>query len=849
MGEVYRARDAHLNREVAIKVLPDMVAADPDRLARFVREAQTLGALNHPNIAQLYGFEASANALVMELVPGDDLSVVMARGPIAAADALPIARQIADALEAAHDQGIIHRDLKPANIKVRADGAVKVLDFGLAKAVEVTEGGGGTERRSAENSPTLTARATQLGMILGTAAYMAPEQAKGKAVDKRADIWAFGVVLYEMLSGRRAFEGEDASTTMAAVLMKDPDWSALPASTPPVLHRLIHRCLERDPKLRLRDIGEARILISGPEALRTENEQAPAPVSASRGFVWPAVALVTTIAAIAFAAVPYFKTTASPAPVHFAFNPPEGVTIGAMPTRISPDGRKLAYGGIQGPRRLIFVYSFDTGVSTPVAGTEDFQPAVFTWSPASDALAFTSSDHKLKWTSVSGGSPQMIVALDQIFSGTWGADDVILLGPANQGPTSVLMKVKVSGGKLEPATTLDGAKGETGHRGPTFLPDGRHYTFYVAAGAGNRTAYVGSIDSTDRRPLEGIASRIDYSPTGHLFFLRDRALMAQPFDLKRFELTGTPALLIDGLAASNLPFSVSNTGTLVYRVTQSSTFQFAWFDRTGKEIAKVGPPSDYNDIELSRDDRYVAYESGRPGDIWALDLQNGVPQQVTSHPEREADPVWSPDGRTIAFRSDAHNGQLFTRAFGVVGEDVGLHKTGTRDSPASWSKDGKYLAFETQNGVWALPLTGERKPFRVTQPTTTGSQGNSEISPDGRWLVYQSGELTGQNIFVQSFPNPGAKQRVSPDGGTMPRWSHDGREIFYVSPSRTLMSVAVTATASSIDAKSPVPLFALPVGLSGEHAYAVSSTGRFLISMPAGVTSDPPVTVILNWRQ
>jgi Tol biopolymer transport system component len=872
MGEVYRARDTKLDRNVAIKVLPEVVAADPDRLARFEREARTLAALNHPNIAHVYdagrsqigtrfpGDAATTSPdlafLAMELVEGEDLSAMIVRGALPLPDALPIARQIADALETAHEQGIIHRDLKPANIKVRHDGTVKVLDFGLAKALATD---GATAAADAMSSPTLTARATQMGMILGTAAYMAPEQAKGKPVDKRADIWAFGVVLYEMLTGRSLFVSETIPETLAHVMTREPDMGVLPADTPRRLRDLIARCLVKDPKQRLRDIGDARItldkVVSGaPDEVASAAPAAPAARPAGRRVFWPVLAVVASSAAIALAVLPLFRTATAPPPVTFNITPPPGVTIGSLPVRVSPDGRKVAYGGLQGGRRQFFVHSLDTGADTALAGTEEFQPAVFTWSPASDAIAFSAQDGKLRRVPVQGGPTQVITTLpqDQILSGHWGPGDVILLSPASAGQQRVILRVSAAGGTPEPVTELDGSKDEVAHGWASFFPDGRHFFFLAAdKSRGARAGYIGSLGSkTDRRPLPGIASRVEYAPTGHLLFLREGALMSQPFDLDRLELGDTAVLVADviaGTTALNGPFSVSANGVLLYRAGGSRISQLVWFDRQGRQLAKAGTPGDYGDIELSPDDRHVAYEAGTPGDVWVLDLQNGVPQRVTSNPVREADPVWSPDGRTIAFRSERDGGRMFTRPFGVVGEDTPLLKSETRDSPISWSKDG-FVAYESQNGMFALPLAGDRKPIRVTPPQGTTQQQAGQISPDGKWIAYQSNELGSVNeIFIQSFPMPGAKQRASSGGGMMPRWSRDGKEVFYVSTTRFLMAVAVKTSGDSLSVGTATELFQVPLSGGGEQEYAVASDGRFLINVPGAEVADPPIRVILNW--
>jgi eukaryotic-like serine/threonine-protein kinase len=863
MGEVYRARDTKLSRDVALKILPDAFATDPDRLSRFRREAQVLASLNHPNIAQIYGLEEGVlHALVMELVEGPTLADRIAQGPIALTDALPISRQIAEALEAAHDQGIVHRDLKPANVKVRDDGTVKVLDFGLAKAMDANDGRGfsrpeeGASKRTPYGpfeSPTMTSPAvTQMGMILGTAAYMAPEQAKGRAVDKRADIWAFGVVLYEMLTGRRLFEAEDVSETLAAVLTRDVGIMTLPPEMPARLHSLLHDCLVRDPKQRLRDIGAARIaldkvLTGAPDHL-VSAPRSPVP-RRWRSLAWPAIAALMFAATTGLAGKLYWLPAPVTQIVRFVVTPPDGVIIRAH--LLSPDGRTLAYSGTQGSKTLIWLHNFESGMAQALLSTEGMAPFLFAWSPDSKAFIF-SSDGKLRRASVEGGPSQVIATLPSVrgFTGSWGSSGTILLGLVG-GSGGPVLRIAEAGGAVTPATELDPSRNETVHRFPNFLPDGRHFFFVAVAGeAEDRVAYVGSLDSNDRRPLPGITSEVRYS-SGRVLFIRDGALMSQPFDPGRLELSGVASLVVDAIAdfpsAITGPYCVSDDGTLSYRTVAASTSQLVWYDRAGKRLQPAGPVGNFADIELSLDERYVSFESGAPGDIWVLDMGNGVTQRVTSDPGRDADPVWSPDGKTIAFRSSREGGRLYSRAFGVVGEDKPLLKSETRDSPDSWSRDGRYLSFETQGSIFALPLSGDAKPIQVTQPL--GGTGASQISPDGRWIAYHSSELGQREVFIQSFPQPGAKQRVSPEGGRIPRWSHDGRQLFYLSSSgNTLMSVSVQTSGGLLNLGVPESLFEVNLlGGTAEGEYAVSSTGRFLVNVPSAQMTETPITVILNW--
>jgi hypothetical protein len=839
MGQVLRAHDTKLNREVALKVLPDSFASDPDRLARFDREAQVLASLNHPNIAHLYGVEeaGATRALVMELVSGPTLADRIAAGPIPLAEVLSIARQIAEALEAAHERGIVHRDLKPANIKVREDGVVKILDFGLAKALDSTQASG----PDLTNSPTFTANATQLGMILGTAAYMSPEQAKGKAVDRRADIWAFGVVLYEMLAARMMFPSENVTETLAQVILKDPDWSSLPASTPRTLRHLLDRCLVRDPRNRLRDIGEARIAIQ--EALERPAAPEPGPKatggSRRRELAIGAVALLfmlTTAALLVRAAL-------TPAPkletVRFdVFPPGTNSAVAVRWIELSPDGRHLAFSTTV-PSRGIFVRSLDSATARLVAPEIGSSlPPIFFWSADSQQIGYF-ADGKLKKVQVAGGPVQVICTLPPAlnYTGTWNADGVILFGAATKEGTRI-WRASAAGG--EPAPLHDG-KSSTPAQAffPTFLPDGRRYMAMAPTGTDRRfEAFVEELDSTERRPLPGISTPPKYSSTGHLLFVRDGSLMAQPFDVGRLQVSAEPKLVAENMFDSIGQFSVSATGVLAYRL--SGAFRespLVSFDRTGQQLQSITLTGSLQAPSLSRDGRRVAIERTDPTgiDIWVIDLVRGTNTRLTDDPGPDIRPVLSPDGERVAF---ARGNTIYLKSSSGTGTEERLVEGEVTD----WSPDGKFISFIRETDVWTVPLDGDRTAARLVQ--TKGNDRRARFSPDGKWIAYES-DFSGRfEVYVQRFPPTAERVQVSVNGGGSAYWRSDGAELFFSASDQTIMAVDVKA-GTSFQAGTPRRLFDVP-GIINNRRFAVTPDGqRFLV--PVQKAEALPITVVLNW--
>jgi len=842
MGEVYRALDTNLKRPVAIKLLPASVASDADRLARFQREAEVLALLNHPNIAQIHGLETSTGvtALVMELVEGPTLAERIAQGPIPVEEALPIARQIADALEAAHEQGIVHRDLKPANVKVRADGSVKVLDFGLAKAIEpasaLRASAGQVGGLTPSMSPTITSPAmTQAGVILGTAAYMSPEQARGKPVDKRADVWAFGVVLFEMLTGRRAFPGEDITDTIVSVVSKEPDWKALPASTPPALRSLMGRCVVKDPRNRLRDMGDARIALADVRhepawpADRADGSRS----SPRRERVLAAVALLFAFTTI-FAFLRPLFAPAPPLPptVRFEVLPPKGMTVASGPTLLSPDGRRLAFVAASPSSRAIAVRSLDSSTAQVLAGTETTAaaPLTFFWSDDSQQIAYF-ADGKLRKIPATGGPSQVICTLPAAHSymGTWSKDGVILFGAGGEN-SNTLFRVQASGGQPVPITQ-PGAKPEYLDV-PSFLPDGRHY---LAWNGSEAAAYVGSLDSNERRPLPGVTSPATYSSGGYLIFGREGSVVAQHFDLGRLQLSGDVLQIAE--AAQDLP-SASTTGALAYRPGIVTDSQLVWLDRTGNRLSVESLTGSLQAPNLSRDGKRLAIErtDASGTDVWVIDLVRGTNTRLTDDPGDDSRPVFSQDGTRVAF-TRGHG--IFQKSSSGTGPEERLADGETTD----WSPDGQFISFIKDGQLWALPLAGDRKPMALVE--TKGNDRRGRFSPDGRWIAYESDFSGRLEVYVQQFPPTAERVQVSANGGGSAYWRSDGKELFFRAPDGKIMVVDVTP-GSTFQVSAPRVLFNVD-GVINNGRFVVSPDGqRFLLPIRTQGQAEG-ITVILNW--
>jgi serine/threonine protein kinase len=864
MGEVYRATDTHLGRNVAIKVLPDAFAHDAERLARFEREARTLAALNHPNIAAVYELEKSAgtHALVMELVEGPTLADRVARGAMPLDEALPIAKQMAEALEAAHELGIIHRDLKPANVKVRPDGTVKVLDFGLAKAMEP----GGISDPHVSQSPTITTPAmTQMGVILGTAAYMSPEQAKGRAADRRSDMWAFGCVVYEMLAGRRAFAGDDIADTLANVLRGEPDWNLLPPETPAPIHRLLRRCLVKDPKRRVGDVSTARIEIDDAEHHQSEPDRSLAsrPSHRERIILLSMLALVTLVAGVAI--VLALRPEPSRSEMRLEITTPP--TTDPASLAISPDGEKLVFVANSDGRPMLWLRPLASVAARPLPRSDGATYPF--WSPDSRSVGFF-AEGKLKRVDIDGGSAQTLtnVLTAAARGGSWGRDGTILF--ANVG--SPILRIPATGGEPTAVTRLETSQGGApiSHRFPQFLPDGRHFLYYLQGSSDVTGVYVAQLDGSNRRRLLAADAAASFAPSGHLLFVRQGTLFAQNFDPTALALTGNPfsvaeSVVIDAASTNLAALSSSAAGRLVYRTGSASRQRkLVWFDRSGKEIAKVGDPDDDGALNpsLSPDGRYVALQrtvNANP-DIWLIDIARGVRSRLTFETSTEYAAVWSPDGSRIAFNSNPKNVyDLYQKSAAGIGSEQLLLTTPQLKTPMDWSPDGRFLLYRsldpTMNwDLWALPLEGDRKPFPVVQ--TNFEERDGQFSPDGRWIAYVSNESGRFEIYIQPFSGPegkfAGKWQISTNGGGQVRWRRDGKEVFYVGLDGKLMAVPIRISlrGTSVEPTAPVPLFAARLaGLGGSTLpqYMVAADGQSFLMNTVTEDTASPITVVLNW--
>jgi Tol biopolymer transport system component len=866
MGEVYRATDTKLGREVALKLLPGAFASDPERLARFEREAKLLASLNHPNVAQVYGFESitlpegsASHFLAMELVEGEDLAERLTRGPVPVDEALAIARQVAEALEEAHEKGIVHRDLKPANVKVTPDGRVKVLDFGLAKAYAGESASGSSTDLS--QSPTLAHTGTQAGVILGTAAYMSPEQARGRPVDKRADIWAFGVLLYEMLTGRRLFTGETVSDVLAGVLTRELDWSQLPARTPPGVRRLLRRCLARERRERLRDIGDARLELG--EA-KEEAGEVPVRRAARTWLAWTAAAAALGIAAWAL----WGRSPAERGGVtggHFTIELPAAAPLvtlevpgyNASPLDVSPDGRQIVYVSPDGSGTRLHARSMADLTPRALPGTEGARFPFF--SPDGQWVGFF-ADGKLKKTPLAGGTPVTLAEAPEGSGASWSTEGEIVFAPAN---ASSLAVVSDAGGTPRRLTSLDMAAGDDAHRWPQVLPGHRAALFTVTSWS-RETSDIAVVDLATgaRRTVQADVPFARYVPAapgaaaGHLLFVRAGALMAAPFDPRAAAPAGPALAVLEDVRAAQ--FDVSDNGVLVYApgAHAAPDFSLVWADRSGLERKINDLGRGYEDLHLSPDGRKVALtieeaDEDSAAHVWLADTGRGTLTRFTFEGQSR-DPVWAPDGRSLVFGS-----KRAERTYGLYrqpldgstpAELVWASPIGIWPDPNSFTPDGRVLVFTTKgkdtgDDIWTLSLDASRTARPWLQ--TPANENAGRLSPDGRFLAYNSEESGRAEVYVQSFPGAGGKRLVSEGGGVNAIWSRDGRQLFYRRGDQVMMVEVEPGAALTLG--KPVALFSGRYRLTGRD-FDVSPDGKSFVMMRS---NDPRTTtrlsVLLDW--
>ena len=860
MGEVYKARDTRLERAVAIKVLSEQLTLTPDLRARFDREAKAVSSLNHPNICTLYdiGHQDGVDFLVMEHLEGETLAKRLERGPLPVAEALKVASEIADALDKAHRQGMVHRDLKPGNVMLTKTGA-KLLDFGLAR---VTSGPGATPMGSIalSRSPTMSTPLTAAGMIVGTFQYMAPEQLEGVEADARSDIWAFGATLYEMVTGRRAFEGPTQASLIASIIKEHPRPVAeLQPLTPPGLDRIVDRCLQKDPDNRWQS---ARDLAHELRWIAEAGSKAgvPAPIAARRHHrdrVMTSLAAVGVLTSLALAGVLVLRRPAEPEVLRFDIRPPTMVQFQDAP-RISPDGRYLAYTATDstGASR-IWLRSLSATTAQPMPGTEGINFRPF-WSYDSKFLGFFANG-KLKKIAVSGGPATTLADVPGGADGAWGRDGVILYDGNTNDP---IRRVSSSGGVPAVAVAGDSTKNEQ-LGWPFFLPDGKHYLFLDIT---SKTLRVGNTGSKEVRVLGACDSRAEYAPPGYVLFVRNGTLVAQGFDAGALKLKGEPVPIAEPVRTQGnggADFSVSQNGVLIYASGNTQSGRLLWVDRNGKELETIPSTGmdNFHNMSLSPDGRRVAVRvidpNVRKRDLWTVDLARGVPSRLTFEPDNENHPLWSPDGQQILYWSDKPNASgLYLKSSSGAGQTRKVLASETELVCSDWSRDGRFVVYyganpkTSFNEIGLLPMSGDAKPASLIAGPYHCGYGN--ISPDGHWIAYTSFESGKAEVYVRSFPEQSGQWQISSGGGTNPRWSHSGRELFYLSPDQRMM-VADVRTTPAFEASVPRPMFIahllFPNTLIRSYFEVSRDDQRFLMvaTEPGDVLAGS--SVIVNWTK
>ena len=856
MGEVYRARDTRLSRTVAVKTLTTQVAHRPDLKARFEREARTLATLSHPHICSVFdvGRQDGVDYLVMEYLEGHTLAERLQGNGLTLTESLKIAIQLADALDKAHRQNIVHRDLKPGNIVLTKSGA-KIVDFGLAKLVE-----DGRAPIGATGLATHTPMTAE-GTILGTMQYMAPEQLEAKEADARTDIFAFGAVVYEMVTGRRSFDARSQASLIAAILDRDPPaMSTLQPLTPSSLERVIRKCLAKDPDARWQSAGdlleELKWIADG---TLVDSGSAPAaePKRQRALAVLATVSTVLLVAAVIALAVLFVRREVEADPIRFEVAAPN--ISNPREITISPDGRWLTFTASTDAGSAIFLRRFESTKPELLIGTEGASSPF--WSPDSREIAFFSGG-RIKKISVTGGSVQIICNAPNLHGGTWNADGVILFSSAG-----VLNRTTSAGGERRPITVRDDSKQETGHMAPYFLPDGKRYLYVVySPSPANSAIYLASLESNDRTKLLVGQSKAVYANAGYLLFQKQGILFAQPFDVRAGSLTGEPLRVADEVSydalTSDAAFDVSGNGRLIYFSGEgpADDRQFVWYDRTGRRLGTETPPGLYTaNFDLTRDGTQVAVaqrdRQANKFDIWLVDSARNLSRRLTFDPalSPNGNVVWSPDGQRVAFASQrAGNRDIYEKNVNGVGTETALLATPLDEWPEDWSEDGRYLAYgrnttQTNGGLFALPLFGDRKPITIAD--TPFGEDEPRFSGDGRWVAYNSDESGMNQIYLVSFPATDQKRQVSTDGGVQPRWRRDGKELFYLGLDGRIMAVDLRID-SSIDTGVPRALFNTRLSVDPvRDQFAVTADGqRFLVQVPVIKGAPTPITVLVNWR-
>jgi eukaryotic-like serine/threonine-protein kinase len=877
MGEVYRARDTRLGREVALKILPEAFATDAERLARFAREARTLASLNHPHIAQIHGVEENPStgsgqtpirALVMELVEGDDLAARIGRGAVPLDEVLSIARQIADALEGAHEHGIVHRDLKPANVKVRADGTVKVLDFGLAKAFAPGEESG----VNPVASPTLTSHDTRAGMILGTAAYMSPEQARGRQVDRRADIWSFGVIVFEMLTGKPLFETDTISDTLAAVLRQEIAWESLSSETPASIRRLLRRCLERDVRRRLSAIADARLEIDDAIERRDLHDDRLSPAHGARPETdsirqrWRlglAGCLGGVVATAAIAAVLWPQRDVSTEVTRTTIVAPEKLELYPDPAEsaISPDGRFVAF--VTGDRfgsltAQLWIRPVDSLAARPLEGASGARLPF--WAPDSQRIGFF-AEGKLKTVSIDGGRPNILCNAPSGRGGSWSTAGVIVFAP---DASSALMRVAATGGDPVAVTTLDASRRETNHRFPWFLPDGDRFLYTVIPGRESKfDIYIGSLNGAAPELLGAMESSPVYAEPGLLLFMRQGVLTAQGFDPERRQLVGDVRLLPDSPGGLTDPSTMwtagrvataSANGVLAYLTDPVVETRAQWVDGSGRPASDLPlPRGQYSMVRIAPDGQHAALVrevSPVEAAIVLVNLSRGTVVPLTTGRGVNSRPIWSPDSARVVFASDRDGAQdLYVKDVqSSASEQVLFRSPAAFKLPNAWSPDGKWIILQQVDSgnlqnIYLVPASGEGEPtLLVSGP---GRDMTGRPSPDGKWLAYLSDETGRQEIYVQKFPEGGGRVPLTTSGAFAHWWRRDGRQIRFLDGNRTQLVAVDLATGTTVKAGEPRPIGTFPPDVVDVDA--MPDLERFLVLLPTTRAASRSVTLVTNW--